>query len=254
MHRSLIHGAIVTIYVGAEKKPFAIHKDLICQYSKYFNAAFNGRFEEAENKAANMDDVEPWVFAIFVSWLYTQQLDLDGDLNLNHADGGLICGCEGWRAKVKDEEYEFKNKDGKEMSKKELCKLSQTVKRMRAHPKDVAEVALVALAVLADRYDVLALRNAVVDTFHALFKERGKRFQKMCFDIFPDPQSWMHILMRYRNAYIDCKQTRTVAEPWSMGKSGKEPCWIDKRFYCQAFHDHNSGEEEKACSRALADG
>src|ERR1700743_293994 len=73
---SLVLCSVVTIKVGPEEKLFVVHQDLICHFSKYFNAAFNGSFAEATSKEINLPDVEVQIFEIFVGWLYMQKLDV----------------------------------------------------------------------------------------------------------------------------------------------------------------------------------
>ena len=63
---------------------FSIHKNFICHYSPYFNAAFNGSFIEGETQSLDME-ANPRVFSVFVNWIYSQKLeeedieDLDSD-------------------------------------------------------------------------------------------------------------------------------------------------------------------------------
>ncbi|RVX67676.1 hypothetical protein B0A52_07799 [Exophiala mesophila] len=66
------HGtSIVKIFVGPEKKELAMHKDLLCAASKYFNAAFNHGFAEGEDGVINLPEEEPGRFQLFYDWLYT---------------------------------------------------------------------------------------------------------------------------------------------------------------------------------------
>lgn len=76
---------IVTVNVrkhaGAKIHPFRIHKNYLCHYSPYFEAAFNGRFIEGETQVLELEDTEPRIFGIFVNWLYVQKItDEDGQL------------------------------------------------------------------------------------------------------------------------------------------------------------------------------
>ncbi|TIA22398.1 hypothetical protein D6C81_03415 [Aureobasidium pullulans] len=65
---------IVTVVVGFKKKSYSLHKDLLCFYSDYFRAAFNGSFKEATDGKIELMDVEPEVFDIFQVWLYLRRL------------------------------------------------------------------------------------------------------------------------------------------------------------------------------------
>ncbi|KAH9212761.1 hypothetical protein DL95DRAFT_391069 [Leptodontidium sp. 2 PMI_412] len=53
---------------------FPIHKNHICHYSPFFDAAFNGNFAEGESQEVDLYEVKPEIFGIFVNWLYTQEI------------------------------------------------------------------------------------------------------------------------------------------------------------------------------------
>ncbi|KAH0382040.1 hypothetical protein KCU92_g6635, partial [Aureobasidium melanogenum] len=65
----------VTLIVGDEKKPYVVHKDLLCFYSDYFRAAFQGSFKEATERKVELPGVIKDVFEHFQVWLYTRRLD-----------------------------------------------------------------------------------------------------------------------------------------------------------------------------------
>ena len=62
---------IVEILVGPEEELFTIHKQLLCDISPYFEAAFEGEFKEAKEQRMRLpeDDVAP--FKQFQFWLYS---------------------------------------------------------------------------------------------------------------------------------------------------------------------------------------
>ncbi|KAG9526777.1 hypothetical protein KCV07_g270, partial [Aureobasidium melanogenum] len=66
--------SLVTLIVGKEKKAYTLHKDLLCFYSDYFRAAFNGSFKEAAERKLELPDVDKDVFEQFQLWLYTRNL------------------------------------------------------------------------------------------------------------------------------------------------------------------------------------
>ncbi|KAJ5047217.1 uncharacterized protein L3040_003058 [Drepanopeziza brunnea f. sp. 'multigermtubi'] len=70
---------VVTVIVGPEdtKETYIIHKGIICYYSPFFNAAFNGNFAEGETQTMRLDDVNSETFGLLVDYLYTQQIDVD---------------------------------------------------------------------------------------------------------------------------------------------------------------------------------
>ncbi|KAI4851213.1 hypothetical protein E4T44_02270 [Aureobasidium sp. EXF-8845] len=64
----------VTLIVGKEEKAYTLHKELLCFYSDYFRAAFNGSFKEATERKIELPDVEISLFDAFQFWLYTRDL------------------------------------------------------------------------------------------------------------------------------------------------------------------------------------
>ncbi|KAL8892854.1 MAG: hypothetical protein Q9215_000218 [Flavoplaca cf. flavocitrina] len=64
----------ITVYVGPDNERFSIHKRLICQYS-FFEAAFNGHFQESAAGVVKLPEHDATIFRFFVYWLYTGKLD-----------------------------------------------------------------------------------------------------------------------------------------------------------------------------------
>ncbi|KAL3424070.1 BTB/POZ domain-containing protein [Phlyctema vagabunda] len=62
--------------VESNNRTFIIHKEYICFYSPFFDAAFNGKFKEAENQSISLEDVDLAVFGLLVHWVYYQKFDL----------------------------------------------------------------------------------------------------------------------------------------------------------------------------------
>lgn len=74
----VITGTTVTIHMYRGRKapyhnPFTVPRALLCAKSEYFGRMFdaNGSFKEAITKECTVTDVRPWVFRVFVGWLYT---------------------------------------------------------------------------------------------------------------------------------------------------------------------------------------
>ncbi|KAH7382019.1 hypothetical protein BKA64DRAFT_218554 [Cadophora sp. MPI-SDFR-AT-0126] len=68
---------IVTIHViggDYEKQSFKVHKNYICHYSPFFEAALNGPFIEGQTQEVDLTDTPPFIFGTFVNWLYTQKI------------------------------------------------------------------------------------------------------------------------------------------------------------------------------------
>ncbi|KAF8859757.1 hypothetical protein BDZ45DRAFT_725098 [Acephala macrosclerotiorum] len=75
--------SIVTVNVrkneDGEYETFRVHSNYICHYSPFFQAAFNGGFEEADKQELNLEDTNPLAFGVFVTWLYTQNICRDSE-------------------------------------------------------------------------------------------------------------------------------------------------------------------------------
>ncbi|KAI5276962.1 hypothetical protein E4T47_00057 [Aureobasidium subglaciale] len=65
----------VTLVVGAKKKSYTLHKDLLICYSDFFRAALNESSKEAEEQRVELPEVDEEVFETFQLWLYTRRLD-----------------------------------------------------------------------------------------------------------------------------------------------------------------------------------
>lgn len=61
---------MVDIYVGAKRKAFRVHEDLLCDRSDYFKATFHGEFAEAKAKELYLPEDNDASFELFVNWLY----------------------------------------------------------------------------------------------------------------------------------------------------------------------------------------
>jgi hypothetical protein len=64
----------VVLIVSVDKEHYTLHKDLLCFYSDFFRAAFNGSFKEATERKIELPDVDVETFEAFQVWLYTQNL------------------------------------------------------------------------------------------------------------------------------------------------------------------------------------
>lgn len=67
---SYLTNHMVDIFVGARRKKYHLHRDLLCERSEVFKASFMGGPKEAEVKemALPKDNVES--FELFIGWLY----------------------------------------------------------------------------------------------------------------------------------------------------------------------------------------
>ncbi|TIA13725.1 hypothetical protein D6C80_06131 [Aureobasidium pullulans] len=64
----------VKILVGPGKEAYSVHKELLCFYSDFFRAAFNGSFKEAIESRIELPDAEVSIFEAFQTWLYARTL------------------------------------------------------------------------------------------------------------------------------------------------------------------------------------
>ena len=63
----------VTLTVGAEAKPFKIHKSLLCNASSFFTTAFKSKFKESSELEMSLPDDEEEIFVMFTQWLYAER-------------------------------------------------------------------------------------------------------------------------------------------------------------------------------------
>lgn len=61
--------------VGTEEKEFIAHKDNICAKSRFFASACSKAWKEGAEKRVPLHDTEPDVFAVYLHWVYTGELD-----------------------------------------------------------------------------------------------------------------------------------------------------------------------------------
>ena len=63
------------ILVGAEKKPFYVHKSFLYSASQFFEAMIEGSFKEAKEEAICLPEDDPAVFEDFSQWVYTKKYE-----------------------------------------------------------------------------------------------------------------------------------------------------------------------------------
>ena len=62
---------MVNIYVGPSKRHYAVHQNLICSISPFFDSAINGPFAEAKNKEVTLPEDDVMAFDMLVVQIYT---------------------------------------------------------------------------------------------------------------------------------------------------------------------------------------
>jgi hypothetical protein len=66
--------ATINVIEIGKTTPFMIHKSFLIYHSKFFAAAFQGKYQEAQTSTMDLNDVSSATFDIFVSWVYSQQI------------------------------------------------------------------------------------------------------------------------------------------------------------------------------------
>lgn len=80
---------IVTVLVGPDEKSYSLHKGLLCKHSSYFRAALTGSFVEATTQTVRLDEEDPAIFDLFVTWLYTQCI-IPNDMSSKDVDWQIL--------------------------------------------------------------------------------------------------------------------------------------------------------------------
>lgn len=71
---SFLASDMVDFFVGTKRKRYHLHKELLCDRSDYFKAAFHGRFSESTSNELYLPDDDIAAFGLFVNWLYGSPL------------------------------------------------------------------------------------------------------------------------------------------------------------------------------------
>lgn len=64
-----------TIFVGPEKTPYKVHRDLICSQSPFFTAALRGSFLESSTQSLELPDIDTKCFDHVILYLYQNRLE-----------------------------------------------------------------------------------------------------------------------------------------------------------------------------------
>lgn len=60
--------------VGSLEQPFTLHKDILCNQSSFFQAAFNGRFAESRKRSLKLPDLNVEDFKRYIHWAYSGEV------------------------------------------------------------------------------------------------------------------------------------------------------------------------------------
>ena len=78
----LLSGPLVDVYVGANRKHWCIHRNVLCHHSEYFNIELGGDTKKLGSKTSKLELLEddPLAFEFLVKWLYQGKIDDVTDL------------------------------------------------------------------------------------------------------------------------------------------------------------------------------
>ena len=70
----IVFESTVFVEVGTDevKQRFEVFQGVLSFYSGYFEAAFNGRWQEAQKHAVLLPEADPKIFELFEHWIYTR--------------------------------------------------------------------------------------------------------------------------------------------------------------------------------------
>lgn len=80
-YRKILLSSDEVVYLQVEGQKIAVHKALLCHFSKYFKAALNGSFAEAQSSLAPIE-TSTKVFGVVLCWLYSGKMPEHGDEDL----------------------------------------------------------------------------------------------------------------------------------------------------------------------------
>lgn len=140
---------IVTIEVGKDKDQFPVHQNILIARSGFFKAAFEGEFREAKDKSIPLLDAPPLQFLRFIQWLYFRRLP--------KIINSVVCNfcikdCKGSTSS----NGTLNNNHRSDSAEPDIVNVFEASANPAAWPTS-------RLYLFADRYDVPALRQALVD-------------------------------------------------------------------------------------------
>lgn len=83
---------VVTLLVGAERKPYTVHKDLLIHESKYFERLFSGQWKESSaTQPLELLEADHRIFPVFLDWLYFRRFPISPKFKHCHMCGKEVC-------------------------------------------------------------------------------------------------------------------------------------------------------------------
>jgi hypothetical protein len=139
----------VTIYVGAEKQGWVLNEELLCDRVPYFKAAFSSAFKEGMEKTMELPEDNPRAFAVFVEWLYTNEIRCD-------------------RCSLRTEPWQTPGSTTPKFRRQKSLK----------HPSATDDLDFFALWVFADKLGIVSLAERVLQELESCCNSHGEVFSK----------------------------------------------------------------------------
>lgn len=81
----------ITVLVGHDEKPCAIHPSAFTARSTFFRAAVEGGFREAKDKVIRLPEVDEDIWATYFHWIYSGEVVPLDEEQIEHDESGVEC-------------------------------------------------------------------------------------------------------------------------------------------------------------------
>ncbi|KAF3941912.1 hypothetical protein ABW19_dt0203920 [Dactylella cylindrospora] len=129
----------VTIYAGAEKTPFQLHRAIICLKSDFFKAACKPNFQEGLSREINLPEIEPETFEKIARYIYGEEYVFD-TFDCKHTDlvrvfeAADFLGIRALKASILEQFGSLiSKKDGREYQEKTLRGVTTLFRNLARH-------------------------------------------------------------------------------------------------------------------------
>jgi hypothetical protein len=88
---------LISVLVGPDKATFTVHENYICAKSKFFKAACSKQWTrgaEGINRVIRLPEEDPQIFKSYVSWVYTNEVVVQGIADRREETGPTVAGKE----------------------------------------------------------------------------------------------------------------------------------------------------------------
>lgn len=220
---------LATILVGEEQERFIVHESVLTHYSEFFRAALTGGFAEATEKTVKLEGEDAETFEFFVHWLYYQRFpDKDKCDNPGLVERFYYCDYPNDDIAVKL--YVFGDKYG--------------IERLRWDSLDLL-------------FRVMELENSLLpgnSTITYAFEHLNHQdpLCRLLVDLFPvydkpDPEGFHQWYVCV--PFLQAVWCRYISHCKAL-ENGEENLY---RLDLCNYHDHETGEERRACKKGRGD-